>query len=63
MLGDQRRGVRRCECDTALPKLGRRPVTWQSADTKPLPRLLKIIFDKARHERYRMGGLDENDYQ
>jgi hypothetical protein len=49
MFGDQRRRVRRCECDTALPKLTDRPVTWQRADMASS--LMKIVFDKIR------GGL------
>lgn len=32
MLGFHRRDARTCECDTDLPKPGRRPVTWQRAD-------------------------------
>ena len=32
MFGFHRRLVRRCECETDLPKLGFRPVTWQCAD-------------------------------
>src|SRR5271169_1785002 len=33
MLGFQRRGVRRCECDTLLPKPGPLPHTSQTEDT------------------------------
>jgi hypothetical protein len=44
MFGVQRRRVRRCDCETLLPKLTVRPVTWQRADmSSPL---MKIIFDK-----------------
>jgi hypothetical protein len=47
MFGDHRRRVRRWECDTVLPKLTARPVTWQRADMRPSS-LMKIVFDKAR---------------
>jgi hypothetical protein len=50
MFGDHRRRVRRCECDTVLPKLTERLVTWQRADMR-LSSLMKIVFDKIR------GGL------
>ena len=36
MFGTSAERVRRWECDTALPKPGVRPVTWQWADTAHL---------------------------
>src|SRR6201986_4360194 len=61
MFGTQRRRVRRCECDTALPKLTDRPVTWQRADmTSPL---LKMVFDKLGRGLYRVQRLIEKHFQ
>ena len=66
MLGDHRRRVRRCECDTVLPKLGSRPVTWQWADNETSlvnACLMKIVFDKVCLRLYRETGTNENGTQ
>src|SRR3954464_1205779 len=58
MFGFQRRGVRRCECDTDIPKPGPLPQTSHTAAT--VDHSQRIVFQTAGHGSTRIKTVEES---